>query len=493
MNYASTILIVDDQLGGREVLRGLLTGQGYNLAFASSGEEALAKVQELPPDLILLDVMMPGMSGYDVCRRLRDDPLFSEIPVIMVTALDDQESRVEGLDAGADDFVSKPFNSVELRTRVRTITRLNRYRRLLSERTKFEWVVEQANDGYVVLDDDDHILYANPQAHKYLDLPADLGNDSSGAFLTTVQKQYRFEPEQGWTTWPETPPVQTPRYLVRPESPSAQAFWLQVNTQKLPPSSEGVWLVQLQDITLQVAFQRDIWEFQSLVSHKLRTPLSNVLSGLYYLNDEEVTSQLPPDLAELFGFVSEGVHQLEQDIQNILEYLSTSALAQAETGFTLAHLKGLVARLSSTLGIESVTWSSQNEWPSGQVVLPEPSIELILHEILENAKKFHPQQTPSVQIKAAIWNETNQFHLEISDNGQRLAPEQLAQVWTPYYQGEKYFTGNMSGMGLGLSRVALLVLNVGGTCHISNREETAGVIVKLTLPLLKKENKLTGK
>lgn len=130
----AVILIVDDQFSGREVLRGLLTGQGYQLEFAGSGEEALSQAAKYTPDLILLDVMMPTIDGFEVCRRLRADPYLAEIPIIMVTALDDNESRLKGIEAGADDFVSKPFNHVELKTRVRNITRLNRYRRLLAER-----------------------------------------------------------------------------------------------------------------------------------------------------------------------------------------------------------------------------------------------------------------------------------------------------------------------------------------------------------------------
>jgi DNA-binding response OmpR family regulator len=130
----STILIVDDQPSARKVLQGLLAKQGYTLAFAESGQEALSKAIEVVPDLILLDVMMPDMDGFEVCKRLRADQALAEVPVVMVTALDDQDSRLMGLEAGADDFISKPFNHVELQARVQSITRLNRYRRLLSER-----------------------------------------------------------------------------------------------------------------------------------------------------------------------------------------------------------------------------------------------------------------------------------------------------------------------------------------------------------------------
>jgi response regulator RpfG family c-di-GMP phosphodiesterase len=138
MNQTSTILIVDDEPHGREALGALLRTQGYQLAFAASGAEALAQVPALDPDLILLDVMTPELDGFEVCRRLRATPSGAEIPILLVTALDDRDSRLQGIEAGADDFVSKPFDRAELRTRIRTITRLNRYRRAIGEREQAE-------------------------------------------------------------------------------------------------------------------------------------------------------------------------------------------------------------------------------------------------------------------------------------------------------------------------------------------------------------------
>lgn len=169
MENSSTILIADDQLSAREVLRGLLTGQDYNLIFASRGEEALTKAAELIPDLILLDVMMPGMDGFEVCQRLRADPILAEVPVIMVTSLDDQESRLRGLELGVDDFVSKPFNSAELQTRVRTIARLNRQRRqhiveLERERDRTQAILEALGEAVIVVDAAGTIQYFNPAA-----------------------------------------------------------------------------------------------------------------------------------------------------------------------------------------------------------------------------------------------------------------------------------------------------------------------------------------
>lgn len=124
MNKRPYILIVDDDPSARETTELLLMPEGYQMSFAVSGPDALAQLAELEPDVILLDVMMPGMDGYEVCRRLKAAAAWRHIPVILVTALDTKENLALGLDAGADDFVSKPVNKLELRARVRSMLRI---------------------------------------------------------------------------------------------------------------------------------------------------------------------------------------------------------------------------------------------------------------------------------------------------------------------------------------------------------------------------------
>ncbi|MCB0177982.1 MAG: response regulator, partial [Anaerolineae bacterium] len=113
MQQDSTILIVDDEQFGRDTLEGLLTNRGYELVFAHNGPEALAKAEATTPDVILLDVMMPEMNGFEVCKRIRATPHLAEIPIILLTALGDYNSRLMGIKAGADDFITKPFDAIE--------------------------------------------------------------------------------------------------------------------------------------------------------------------------------------------------------------------------------------------------------------------------------------------------------------------------------------------------------------------------------------------
>ena len=124
MNTPAKILVVDDVAKNVKLLVDLLTVKGYSAVSASSGREALAKVEAEQPDLVLLDVVMPEMSGYEVCRKIRENPATEILPVVMVTALDPGEERIKGLDSGADDFLTKPINQAELLARVRSLLRI---------------------------------------------------------------------------------------------------------------------------------------------------------------------------------------------------------------------------------------------------------------------------------------------------------------------------------------------------------------------------------
>jgi putative two-component system response regulator len=135
-NARPKILIVDDDEMARAGVEGLLLSEPYELYFAANGIEGMATATALHPDLILLDVMMPQMDGFEVCKLIRATPEIADVPILLITSLDDQSSRINGLQAGADDFVSKPYNRLELFARLQTILRLNRYRRIAEQQNE---------------------------------------------------------------------------------------------------------------------------------------------------------------------------------------------------------------------------------------------------------------------------------------------------------------------------------------------------------------------
>lgn len=133
---AHKVLVVDDDWLNRDLLATYLTQAGYQCVTAGDGAAALRTAEADPPDLVLLDVQMPRMGGYEVCRALKNNPATQFVPVVMVTALDSDEEKLRAVEAGADDFVTKPFNSILLLTRVRSLLRIKFLHDQLEERNR---------------------------------------------------------------------------------------------------------------------------------------------------------------------------------------------------------------------------------------------------------------------------------------------------------------------------------------------------------------------
>ena len=477
------ILIVDDEELERDSLEYLLSDESYLLFFAENGETALQRAQEIKPDLILLDVIMPGIDGFEVCRRLRMDSLVCEVPIILITSLDDPKARIQGLEAGADDFVSKPFQPLELRARVRSVTRLNRYRRLLAERSKFAWVVEHSKDAYLLLDSRMRIVYANAQAKNYLYLNETEIQESLPEFLACTAPYYKRVPEVAWHYWPVPGGdyAGASRYLVRPEGQNERILWLEVECFRLPSELEdNQLLVRLLDATGRITQQQQTWSFHRLLAHKLRTPLmgNSLLEMLRYrlveLGEEK--------LVQVADMALNSARRQERQLSELLRYVDTPSLLPRYEyeAFFLDQSQELAGKLAQELELEL---EMQLAGGLDKCFIPFSPIgfEVILRELFSNAQKFHPRRQPQIDLALAT-DAAGMLVLQCTDDGCHLPAEELEKVWMPYYQVEKSFTGEVEGMGLGLSTVASLVWQVGGQCRLYNRTEREGIVAQLTLP-----------
>jgi two-component system cell cycle response regulator len=192
------------------------------------------------------------------------------------------------------------------------------------------------------------------------------------------------------------------------------------------------------------------------------------------------------DVAQLAAAALKGTVRLRQTFEDVLAYLDAPGLAEPDQRYALAQLEQTVLQVSETLGIERVRVYCAKALAQRRLLLSTRAVELALYEVLENAKKFHPEHAPAVDI-AVLQDGEQRVVLSIADDGVSVSPEHLARIWSPYYQGEKYFTGEAEGMGLGLATVAALVWGIGGSCRARNRADRDGVVIELVLPLIARE------
>ncbi len=472
------VLIVDDEPIMRQTLADLLAGEGYDLEFAADGPGGVERAMATQPDIILLDLMLPGMDGFDVCTHLRADPTLAEIPILMLTAYSERSMRLRGIGAGADDFIAKPFDGLELILRLRTLARLDRYHRLNAERERLLWAMDRSDSGYMMLNRSGRVHHANVPAHQYLGL--ENGDDLPGDPIKAILgSSYHMEPADVWARWPDQP-FSSDAYLVRPETATSPVFWLRASEQRVTRGTTTQILLKLVDVTESITTHADMRSFRTVMTHKLRTPL-NAIVGMLALLRELPDATTLGSVRDLLGDASSGAVRLHAAVEDVLTYAEGVSARGNADGVAIDTLPIIVETASTMADVECVTLDIDATVRSHKVPLSPQALEQILFELLENSRKFSPHTAPAVTI--SVSRDGSAIVLAVTDDGVTLAPQQIRWAMTPFLQGEKYFTGETPGMGLGLSLVSALVWQAGGTVDLHNQRNAPGVVIELRLPL----------
>lgn len=470
---ASLLAIISDQ-SLIHTLAKLLHGTDFDLEISPTSEAGIRLAEDLLPDAILLDIDLDG-NALETCKLLRANRVLKGMPILMLCDYDNSDARARGLSAGVDDFISKPFDSIELISRLHTITRLNAKRLLITDLTRLTWMASQSADGYVLLDESGVIHYANENALVLLNLPEDyLGLP----FKFTVERRFVPQPADVWANWSSDPAA---CYLVQPERPTARAAWVQVEALDTMLGADQYRVVHLEDVTERMSIYQDMRRFHTVVAHKLRTPLSMLISSMSLLKSR--LDQLSGDeVKELVRSSVKGVDRLAAQVQQILSYIDAPLALNLGEATSLDKVQGMLRSICKPLGMGNVVLSLPSQLVNKKIALTYDALESILYELLLNARKFHPEKNPTVEVSIDQVDE-GFIHMRVADDGQTLSTEQLAWAWLPYMQGEKDFTGELPGMGLGFPMVATLIWKVGGDLTLRNRKDSKGVIVEMKIPL----------
>lgn len=470
------ILCVDDEIKNLELLDALLFPLGCDIIFAENGETALKKAAEALPDIVLLDIMMPDISGYEVLKKLRRDKKTQLIPVVMLTALSEIEDRVKALNLGCDDFISKPFNKTELLARVKSLLRINYYRRQLSEAEKFQTVIEEMNDGVIICDPDWKVSAANAAAKKYF-----AGIEERDVnILDYIFKNYSATADK--KTLLNALIVHKKFDIIREATQDFKPLYLETDLTILKNTLgeiSGIIFVfrNVTNAKIEETVKRD---FLGLISHKLRTPLTIIGGNLSFLAEVIIDNEQK----QILGPAVKATAVLSGMLEKLLNFAKIDREGAWQPKKQLPVYDFLSAKAEFAVKINN----KSNKKAGIRVDCPDKNLNITINEeyfdtimtnIIENSVKFNDKETIEIRIRAE--EKDNKIEISVFDNGPGIPPEDQEKVIGGFYQSEKYFTGTVTGLGLGLAQTKFLAGACGGEITLES-EIGKGTTVIITLP-----------
>ena len=497
----SRILLVDDNADMREYVRKLLSIH-YEVIAVADGEAALAAAQEQVPDLVLSDVMMPKLDGFGLLARLREDQRTRSVPLILLSARAGEESRLEGLEAGADDYLVKPFSAREILARVKATLETARLRQEAA-RSRLEVqaaqeraiILERVTDAFYGLDRQWRFTYVNQRCEEYIGKTREqlLGKvvwDEYPVLKGSVfeEQYYKAVSDQVAVHFEVLSPF-SDQWVEVHAYPSADG--LSVNFRYISDRKE---LEQRREALLEseraarteaerVGRLKD--EFLATLSHEIRTPLNAILGWSQLLRkgklgaaqfekgldtierNSRAQAQIIEDLLDMSRIIS---GKIRLDVQNVnLNLVISEAIESLVPAVAAKDI-----RLQTVL----------DAFPSP--IIGDPNrLQQVVWNLVSNAIKFTPA---GGRVQVSVEKVNSHVVLTVTDTGHGINPEFLPYVFDRFRQADSSSTRKFGGLGLGLSIVKHLVELHGGTIQATSPGEGQGATFTVVLPLAEKEN-----
>jgi DNA-binding response OmpR family regulator len=454
---SQAILVVDDNPNNLEVISETLTRAGFQVAVAIDGETALEQIQYHQPELILLDVMMSGINGYETCKRLKSNPSTFDIPVIFMTALSDTEHKVKGFSLGAVDYITKPFQRDEVLARVRVQLQLRNLSRTLEDQNRMlkrEILQRERIEA--------SLLKLNQELEKRVE-------ERTVKLSGTLKKLQEAQVEL----------VQQKQQL---------ELRVQERTAELAKSIEEAEQAKTEAEKANQAKST----FLANMSHELRTPMNAIIGYSEMLQEEAEDlgqEEFIPDLQKIHG-AAKHLLSLINDILDLSKIEAGKMELFPET-FEISNLiEDVVATISPL--IEKNGNKLEIDLPAnlGTMHTDLTKVRQSLFNLLSNASKFTEQGTISCKVSYYTQEERDWISFEVKDTGIGMTPEQIGKLFQAFTQADASTTRKYGGTGLGLAITKKFCQMMGGDIYVESKVGQGSTFI-IQLPIqVEKSGKL---
>jgi PAS domain S-box-containing protein len=456
------VLLVDDNPDMRLYLQRLLSAE-FEVTVACNGAQALRSAVEHVPDLILSDIMMPQLDGFGLLKELRSNPVTRSIPFVFLSARAGEEASVEGREAGADDYIVKPFTARELLARVRGTLLIHRERRHVIE--QLNQVFEQAPVAICVLRTPGFIFELANSSYQQLVR----GRQIVGRKIADVIPNL---PQDVWHAFHQVVDSGQPFRVTESHIPydadgdgQSEDHWFDVAYHPFRDSDQSIRGVisVLHDITKQVLARkevervnRELEEFAYVASHDLQEPL-RMVNAYSQLLIKRLNESNPEQLDKYVGFIGTGVRRIEELIKDLLSFART---VQSEIPpLTPVPLAASVDRALNVLGVQMEERSAKVELGNMPIVLgDEIQLPQVFQNLISNALKYSkPGISPEIQISAT--SRGKEWIISVKDNGIGFKQDYAEHIFGLF---KRLHRDEYSGTGLGLAICKRIIERLGG-------------------------------
>jgi PAS domain S-box-containing protein len=492
--FGARIILADDNSDMRAYVRELLSPI-YAIEAVADGEQVLAAARRQRPDLIVADVMMPRLDGIALVAAVRRDESLRSVPIVLLSARAGEESRIEGLDAGADDYLTKPFSARELVARVGALLELAHMRRQAEEALRrrtaqFETLFNEAPLGVYLIDADFRIRELNPLAATVFGGIAELiGRDFDEVIHILWPKKHADEVARLFRRTLEIgEPYVSPEHIEeRLDRHVVEFYEWQINRITLPDGRFGV-VCYFRDISAHVqarsalqAADRQKDEFLAMLAHELRNPLAPLRNASELL---AITARAEPRTQFSVEVIKRQVTQLTRLVDDLLD---VSRITQGRIELTREplELNGVIAQAMET--VEPLLRDKRHRVALAASDQPlhvsGDNARLIqcISNILTNAAKYTDRNG---QIRMRWYADGPDAVVEIADNGMGIPAELLPRIFDLFVQGDRTLDRSQGGLGIGLSVVRRLIEMHGGQVMASSAGAGQGSTFTIRLPLV---------